>query len=146
MMSEHDTTVARALRSLADEVWNAPRHQEQLEKELARMHTQHFETPFIKRYRIAIIGLILLTLSGGGLAATRAYFTKAYHYAFIIRYQGEIVAHPRVLVRRGQIAACTIGNDENAYTVFIHFDGSTSYEGPPGVEIDLVIEEVELYD
>lgn len=108
------------------------------------MHMQRYGTPFIKRYRIAIIGLILLALSGGGIAATRAYFTKAYHYAFIIRYQGEIVAQPRVLVKRGQTAICTISNDLGSYSVIIHFDGLTSYAGPPGVEIDLDIEEVEL--
>ena len=56
------------------------------------------------------------------------------------------MARPTVLVKRGQSAACTMDNGTDAYTVFIHFDGTTSYEGPPGVEIYLKIEEVELDD
>ncbi len=98
------------------------------------------------RRRTGLIVLALLLASGLVGGATYIHLTKAVQYSFIIRYQGEVVARQTVLIKRGQTAACTIGNGTDAYTVFIHYDGTTSYEGPPGVEIFLAIEEVELDD
>ncbi len=90
------------------------------------------------------VGILVVADAAGG--ATYIHLTKAIMYSFIISYQGEVVARSTVLVKRGQSASCHIGNGTDAYTVFIHYDGTTSYEGPPGVEIYLVIEEVELDD
>ncbi len=116
-----------------------------LERQLMENSDPTHSAPHHRR-RTGLIVLALLLMSGLAGGATYIHLTKAIMYSFIISYQGEVVARPTVLVKRGQSAACTIGNEADAYTVFIHYDGTTSYEGPPGVELYLVIEEVELDD
>ncbi|MCZ6834699.1 MAG: hypothetical protein O7G85_02900 [Planctomycetota bacterium] len=143
-MSDKDESLSRELRSLGNDQWHAPEHCNALEQELLNMHRATSHPSRKRRFKMTIIALLLLTFTGGGLAATHAYLNKQVLYSFIIRYQGEIVASPRVLVLRGQTASCSITNGDETYTVLIHFDGSTTFEGPPDYEVDLEIEEVNL--
>lgn len=144
-MNHDQNQLENAMSSLRTPQWEGEDHMNTLERQLMNNTDPTHSVPH-RRRRTGLIVLALLLASGLAGGATYLHLTKAIQYSFIIRYQGEVVARSTVLVKRGQSAACTIGNGTDAYTVFIHYDGTTSYEGPPGVEIFLVIEEVELDD
>ena len=144
-MNHEQDPLENAMSALRTPQWDREDHMNALERQLMNNPAQTHSAPHQRR-RTGLIVLALLLASGLVGGATYIHLTKAVQYSFIIRYQGEVVARPTILIKRGQTAACTIGNGTDAYTVFIHYDGTTSYEGPPGVEIYLVIEEVELDD
>ncbi len=144
-MKHEQDQLDNAMSTLRTPQWDREDHMNTLERQLMNNPDQSHSATH-RRRRTSLIVLALLLASGLAGGATYLHLTKAIKYSFIISYQGEVVARPTVLVKRGQSAACTIGDETDAYTVFIHYDGTTSYEGPPGVEIHLVIEEVELDD
>ena len=144
-MKHEQDQLENAMSTLRTPQWDREDHMNTLERQLMNNPDQTHSAPHHRRRNgLIILALLLMSVLAGG--ATYLHLTKAVQYSFIISYQGEVVARPTVLVKHGQSAACTIGDDIDAYTVFIHYDGTTSYEGPPGVEIHLVIEEVELDD
>ena len=145
-----DTTgpVNESLRALEPGPWSAPDHQRRLEHELMRAHRRLARRPFLARHRTLIIGLLLLISAGGIGGATYAWYTKANQYTFQVRLHGEVIGGARVLVHRGRTAVLTVGggDDAPAFTVTIHYDGSASIAGPPGIDFDMEVVEVDIVD